>query len=287
MAVSTQLEIAILAANHLGEEDTGGALSDSSSFGVNRLINERVDAAARWLLVQHDWQFSRKRTIIRTPADQSTISSGNTATPSVFTTSSAHGLAVDDLVRMSDIAGPTELDDKDFLVNTVPLTTTFTLKENTTDQDVVTASATLTAGTVRKKPFFNWEYAYDVPSDNLKVLVVDQNTVDWDYENNKILSDNINIEVEYTHEYDFSTNGYPDENFNEVLALRLAWEVSVVINQDENKRATLKRMLDDAMKKARFHDASQRGRITYTANDFERSRLNSSRYNDMKTGKLF
>lgn len=60
-----------------------------------------------------------------TPASISAITLAN---PGVFTTTAPHGLVVGDLVYIAGIVGTTQLNSRSYLVNTVPTTSTFTLK---------------------------------------------------------------------------------------------------------------------------------------------------------------
>lgn len=56
-----------------------------------------------------------------------TVSGATNASPGVFTATS-HGYAVGDWVKLSGIGGMTEVNGRDFIVNTVPTANTFTLK---------------------------------------------------------------------------------------------------------------------------------------------------------------
>lgn len=66
------------------------------------------------------------------PFNQRAITGATQANPGVFTTSAAHGFAVDDEVFVSNVGGMTQLNWNRYKVNTVPSSTTFTLKNATT-----------------------------------------------------------------------------------------------------------------------------------------------------------
>ncbi len=81
------------------------------------------------------------------PFGQKNISGITKANPGVFTTSAAHGLAVDDEVFIASVGGMIEVNFKRYKVNTVPAGTTFTLKDVDTGTPLnTTAFTTYTSG---------------------------------------------------------------------------------------------------------------------------------------------
>jgi hypothetical protein len=69
--------------------------------------------------------FGRTSTIgSTTPSSLSGISQAN---PGVFTTTGAHGLTVGQLVTITNVVGMTQVNGNIYVVNTTPLTTTFTV----------------------------------------------------------------------------------------------------------------------------------------------------------------
>jgi hypothetical protein len=69
--------------------------------------------------------FGRTSTIgSTTPSSLSGISQAN---PGVFTTTGAHGLTVGQLVTISGVVGMTQVNGNTYVVNTTPLSTTFTV----------------------------------------------------------------------------------------------------------------------------------------------------------------
>ncbi|MBX9937656.1 MAG: hypothetical protein K2Y32_00300 [Candidatus Obscuribacterales bacterium] len=76
------------------------------------------------------------------PFNQRVISGITKANPGVFTTTAAHGFAVDDEVFISNVGGMTEVNWNRYKVNTTPSTTTFTLKNATTGVALNTTSFT-------------------------------------------------------------------------------------------------------------------------------------------------
>jgi hypothetical protein len=81
-----------------------------------------------------------------TPLSLSGISQAN---PGVFTTTGAHGLTVGQLVTISGVVGMTQVNGNTYVVNTTPLTTTFTVifqgsALNTTSYTAYTSGGTVT-----------------------------------------------------------------------------------------------------------------------------------------------
>jgi hypothetical protein len=76
------------------------------------------------------------------PFKQSAITAITKANPGVFTTSAAHNLTVDDEVFISDVGGMVQLNYQRYKVNTVPLSTTFTVKAVDTGTPLNTTSFT-------------------------------------------------------------------------------------------------------------------------------------------------
>jgi hypothetical protein len=91
--------------------------------------------------------FGRTSTIgSTTPSSLSGISQAN---PGVFTTTGAHGLTVGQLVTISGVVGMTQVNGNTYVVNTTPLTTTFTVifqgsALNTTSYTAYTSGGTVT-----------------------------------------------------------------------------------------------------------------------------------------------
>ena len=80
-----------------------------------------------------------------TPSSLSGISQAN---PGVFTTSGAHGLTVGQLVTISGAGGMTQVNGNTYIVNTTPLTTTFTVIFQGSVLNTSAYTAYTTGGTV-------------------------------------------------------------------------------------------------------------------------------------------
>jgi hypothetical protein len=64
------------------------------------------------------------------PFGRRTISAITLANPGVFTTTAAHGFKINDEVYIRGVNGTTQVNDNRYLINTVPSTTTFSLKDS-------------------------------------------------------------------------------------------------------------------------------------------------------------
>ena len=116
------------------------------------------------------------------------------ANPGVITTTSAHGLAVNDLVSILDVQGMTQINGT-YLVNTTPLATTFTVKAVSTGTPTDTSGfGTWTSGgVVRKQSVKNTgnkvvnnvlvakAQTFGIYLINQTSATVMNNTVQWDY----------------------------------------------------------------------------------------------------------
>jgi hypothetical protein len=90
--------------------------------------------------------FGRTSTIgSTTPSSLSGISQAN---PGVFTTTGAHGLTVGQLVTISGVVGMTQVNGNIYVVNTTPLSTTFTVIFQGSVLSTATYTAYTSGGTV-------------------------------------------------------------------------------------------------------------------------------------------
>lgn len=103
-------------------------LETKDSTKASRLIDFEY-SAEQTIMIEVGDQYMRFHTDTGTVVESDiSLSAITQASPGVFT-SATHGYSVGDWVFISDIVGMTELNNRFFIVNTVPTTTTFTLKE--------------------------------------------------------------------------------------------------------------------------------------------------------------
>lgn len=109
------------------------------------------------------------------------------ANPGVFTTATAHGLAVNDMIIITDVVGMTQVNAQYYYVNTVPTDTTFTVK----DYEFVAVntsgfSAYVSGGTVVKRT-----YGLNVVVANNSVRNCEQDGISLRYVKNVSVSGNV------------------------------------------------------------------------------------------------
>jgi Ubiquitin-activating enzyme E1 FCCH domain len=81
-------------------------------------------------------------------ATTSSLTGVTQANPGVFTTSAAHNLSVGQLITITGVVGMTQLNGNTYVVNTTPLTTTFTVLFQNTALNTTSYTAYSSGGTV-------------------------------------------------------------------------------------------------------------------------------------------
>jgi hypothetical protein len=81
-------------------------------------------------------------------ATTSSLTGVTQANPGVFTTSAAHNLSVGQLISISGVGGMTQLNGNTYVVNTTPLTTTFTVTFQGSALNTTSYTAYASGGTV-------------------------------------------------------------------------------------------------------------------------------------------
>ena len=136
---------------------SGGTINSvyqiNTPYQETHIFDLHVKQSADTIYITHQWYAPHKLTrtghtnwslahFIRTndPFQQRVIASATEANPGVFTTSVAHGFAVDDEVVVHGMAGGTwaQLNDQHYKINSTPAGTTFTLKDVNTGTPVST-----------------------------------------------------------------------------------------------------------------------------------------------------
>jgi hypothetical protein len=129
------------------------AIALKHGFGSGKLdgTDETLVQPSNWnsdhvLAIGSPKLFGRTSTIgSTTPSSLSGISQ---ASPGVFTTTGAHGLTVGQLVTISGVVGMTQVNGNTYVVNTTPLSTTFTVIFQGSVLSTATYTAYTSGGTV-------------------------------------------------------------------------------------------------------------------------------------------
>ncbi len=113
----------------------------------------------------------------------------------------------------------------------------------------VTLAPTATA------PTYGYDFAYDLPSDCLKVLPPDLQHLDYVIENSQILCDVDSLDIAYIYR---NTNVTAwDASFAEAFAWRIARSISYALTQSTQVFATCDAGYTKALSQARFSDGSE------------------------------
>lgn len=110
-------------------------------------------------------------------------------------------------------------------------------------------------------------YKFDIPSELLKLVSVD---AEYMLYGNKIHTKEESITIEYlvsADENDF------DSEFIEVFSLKLAIELVIKLNDDEDKKTQLEDSFIEALKNAKYMNSSETNVNEQKFNSFETSRL--------------
>lgn len=249
MAV-TEVSIANMALSRVGQHNQIAALSDSNEAA--RQCNLHYEPARDALLRAHPWNFAIKRTKLITSAETAKTITGATAANPVVLTVASHGYSDGDRVRVEDVAGMTELNDREFSIDVLTSNTFSLLDENGTAHTAYTS-----AGTATKIPAFGFSYWFTLPTDCLRVLRVADDLYDYKIENGRLLYDSDTAELHYVSKVTDPT--VFDALFVECLSIALAIRISVKLSDNANLKESLKADLQMMMADARTTDAQDGG----------------------------
>jgi hypothetical protein len=104
-------------------------------------------------------------------------------------------------------------------------------------------------------PSFEYTYEFQLPSDCLKVLRLEQEDVKYVIEGNKLLTNETSIKIKYISDVT-DTDLFPSD-FSEVLALKLACDICMQLTQDRLLKRDLLAELQVLLADARSMDAQE------------------------------
>jgi hypothetical protein len=107
-------------------------------------------------------------------------------------------------------------------------------------------------------PTWGYTYAYDLPSDCLRVLRMeeeDDQGIPYKVEGRKLLTDASTSNILYIYQVVDTTKFTP--LFAEVLAYRIAQDLGYAITQNMNVAQMMAKLYDDALRKAKSFDAQE------------------------------
>jgi hypothetical protein len=249
------------------------ALNGTDDLSV--LLNDRIDICKRTLLRMHPWNFAIRRDKLRPYLDVAVSNVTLISDELLEVTHTSTTYAVGNWVQIHGVAGAIESNGT-FEVSAIPAGTTTRVTA-----PGVTSLTTYVAGTldfIRRVPAFDFSYLYDMPSDCLRVLKVDDqaSSPDWRIEGRFIMSD-VEDELEFKYIYDVTDYTTMDILFYELLSHYLAWDISYRVTQSSQLKQQLFEEMRVVMKPfAKFVDATEDPAEKLQADEWVNSRFGGS-----------
>lgn len=134
----------------------------------------------------------------------------------------------------------------------------------------------LDSGDEAAAPAFDFEHAYTLPADFLRVFVVNESDEAHRVEAGTILSDASEIRLRYVTDYDEAD--FPDPAFNEALSCYLAFDIAYALTQSSEVRNAMWQLYLEAMKQAKHIASTEQSVTVVEAEDFIEARLARGRY---------
>lgn len=103
-------------------------------------------------------------------------------------------------------------------------------------------------------PLYEFQYQFDLPSDCLKILSLENSDTKFKVEGRKLLCDENEIKLTYIAEVN---EDLFDSQFVEVMSLALASDIAYAMNQSNEFSQSLKAELDEMLKPARSFDSQE------------------------------
>jgi len=175
------------------------------------------------------------------------VSAITNASPGAVTTGT-HGYSSGDKVQFSDVGGMTELEAYLDGIYTITVTapTTFTIGVNTTNWGTYTSGGTVVRHQIMSK--YDSGYTYSLPSDCLIALQLEDPTTEFEIIGSSLLTTMDEAKLKYIK--DVSTVTGFGQLFIEVLACRIAAEITIPIKGVGEESLALKGMMRNDYKRA-------------------------------------
>lgn len=237
---------------------------------VSVTVSERLPICKKALLRMHPWNFAIKRKLLRPFLNVAVSNVTFVSAELLEVTHASTTYVAGNYVTIIGVQGAQEANGTWEVASITSPTVTRITAPGITSLTAYTAS---TVDYIRRTPAFEYSYLYALPSDCLRVLRVDDQTISprWRVEGQFILSDiDDNLELKYVFEVtDYATM---DTEFYEVLQAYLAHDVCYRITQSSTLKEQMADELRAVMAKARFEDATEDSPEQMEANDWVSSR---------------
>lgn len=240
MGVSSEEELANLALLRLGEPEIT-TLSTSETGRNVEVVDALYDQNRDWCLTLVDWGCAlRREHLVR--AASIAISAITQASPAVVTIS-GHTYQVNDLVTLEQVGGMTSISSGTYIVGAIATDTIDLYTTKLSAVDSSNYSAYTSGGSVYRSSTNDWQRAYDMPSDALRVVdILDEEwakvpTNLWIREKGVIYTDLYYAGMLFVQQ--LTDPSVYDEDLIELMVARLAWQIAPRITKDMRLREEL------------------------------------------------
>ena len=138
------------------------------------------------------------------------------------------------------------------------------------------AKARTTLAALAAAPEFTWTYQFNLPSDFVRLLAVDDGDTPYELEGGKLLADSDEIELVYVSDPGADNFAKYDPLFMECFSLWLANDICYALTNSSEIKDRIYRELQVALGRARFVDSTDQGGAEIIANDWTDSRKGST-----------
>lgn len=257
--------------------ETGGNVS---KITLNKAIQVVFDA---WKGVQGDgvrdevlraypWNCAAKRVRLARLAAAKTITGATAANP-IIITAAAHGYSNGDQIKLANLGGMIEVNDRFFTIASVT-TNTFSLGEDGTAYTAYTSGGTAQKALRPLKPDFTWAARYSLPSDYLDLVSVEPRLTQQDYivEGLELLTDiTITVPIRYIARVKDPTAF--DSLLISAFEARLASEIAEELTQSNTKAQALFESWQDILKTAKKSNTRERSPSNFETDVWDLARI--------------
>lgn len=255
----------------------GVAEITSLSQNVKRaqLCDEQYPKVRDELLRNHVWNFAIKRKVLA--LDSFTFTDGDVNTGTNNITEVAHGMETGDKVRLTTsgvLPEPLQIDTDYFVIkNTDDLFKLAASIQDAYNNIFINITSAAGGGThiTEKKPAFEYDKQYLLPSDYLRGIRLKDKDYKFTIENGKLLTNLTDVLLVYTYKITDTTKF--DPSFDELLALALANDLSYSLVQSASLKERIQAELNLKIRDVRSIDAQEGNADELEANTWTNSRL--------------
>jgi len=211
------------------------------------------------VLKSHPWNFALKRAILA--SDQDTFVDGDVTVGTDSISEVAHGRTTGDKCQLSTtIALPTGLSEStDYYfikvdADNFKLATSY---DNAIAGTVIDITAAAGGGThtIRYIPAFGWDYQYVLPTNYLRAVSSEYSDDEYAIEGELLVCNDSTFKIRYIAQITDTTKF--TEDFDELLAWMLAYDLSYPLVQSNSLRQNIKAEISELLRDTRSFDAQE------------------------------